>query len=66
MGAGHGLENLPDEFLRDSFVEEITHAIDEDSLWVTPSQWQRELIWMERDVETVPVARVAHQLEPSC
>jgi hypothetical protein len=31
MGADHGLENLPDEFFRDSFVEEITHAIDEDS-----------------------------------
>jgi hypothetical protein len=32
MGPNHGLENLPDEFFGDSFVEEIAHTIDEDPL----------------------------------
>ncbi len=44
-------------------VEEVAHGVDEDSAPFTPTERQRELIGMERQLEAVPVARVAQRLE---
>jgi hypothetical protein len=63
MGAAHHCEGLTDEILRDLFVEEVAHAVDEDPSRLAPAKGEPELIWMESDLKAIPVTRVPHGLQ---
>jgi hypothetical protein len=44
-------------------MEEVAHAVHENPSWLLPSQRQVKLIGMERYVETMHVAAIAHGLK---
>jgi hypothetical protein len=44
--------------------EQVTHAVDKDSLRSAPSKWQGELVWLESQLESVPISRISHGFEP--
>ncbi len=43
-------EDIGDELERHVFMEQIGHAIDEDSPWLHPAQWIVETILVARDI----------------
>jgi hypothetical protein len=64
MGATHDGKDLTDEFLGDLFMEKVAHAVHEDPTRLAPSKGKPELIGVNRDSESVLVARITHRLQP--
>jgi hypothetical protein len=62
VGFCHDVKNLLDEIIRDGFMKEVTHTIDENLTRPFPPQRESQLIWVKSDLETIPIARIAHRL----
>lgn len=60
----HDFRHRSDIGIRDTVLEQIAHAIDEDSSWRRPQQGLKQLFRYESRVETMPV-RVLRDISKS-
>src|SRR5438552_18867761 len=61
----HHVEHPADEVFRHRLMEEIAHAVYEHETRLRPPKRQRNKIGVQRNLETIPVATVAHRLKTS-
>src|SRR3569623_296175 len=57
-------EDLIEELIRDIFVKEITHRIDEVDRRLLALQWLRKSFRQYRQLEAILIARSAHGMKP--
>ena len=58
--AVHDLKDRLDVFIRDLFVKQVAHAVDENAPGLTPLQRQLQQVLMQTQTKAVPVTSVAH------
>ena len=61
--SAHYVEDLLEEGKGNLFVEQITHRVHEDELWLPPAQWSFQDFRMKRELKAVGVLLHSHVLQ---
>src|SRR5262245_20657110 len=64
VGLTYDREDAIDEEQRHGLMEEIAHGVDEDVSRLAPRERLVHHIRLQRDLETIAVARLAHGMKP--